>query len=64
MLPIVVSAGHSAAWDIDFHSATDTVDAAGLCCAEDTDHDSTDWVVPSTFARSLAEGWCADEYCF
>ena len=64
MLPIVVSTGHSAAGDVDFHSATSMVDAAGTDCAESPDHDSTDWVVPSTSAGSLAEGWCADEYCF
>ena len=64
MFPVVVFAGHSAAGDVDFHSATDTVDAAGLGCTKDTDHDSTDWVVPGTSAGSLVEGWCTDEYCF
>ena len=58
----MVSAGHSTAKDVDCHSATGTVDAAGTDYAEGTDHDSTDWVVPSTSARSLAEDWCADEY--
>ena len=62
MFPIVVFVGHSTARDVDFHSAADTVDAAGLGCAEGTDHDSTDWVVPGTSARSLAVDWCTDEY--
>ena len=57
MFPIVVSADHSAAEDVDCHSA------AGSSCAEGTDRDSTDWVVPRTSAGSLAEGWCVDEYC-
>ena len=64
MLPVLVSAGHSTAGDIDCHPAAGTVNAAGLGCTEGTDHNSTDWVVPGTFARSLAEDWCADEYCF
>ena len=64
MLPVVVSAGHSATEDVDCHCTTGTVDAAGSSCVEGSDHDSTDWVVPSTSAGSLAEGWCADEYCF
>ena len=42
MFPVVVSAGHSAARDVDFHSAADMVDVAGSGCAEDIDHDSTD----------------------
>ena len=58
MFPIVVSADHSAAGGVDCHSAVGTVDAEGI------DHNSTDWVVPGNSARSLAEGWCADEYCF
>ena len=52
----MVSADHSAAEDVDYQFA------AGSGCVEDTDHDSTDWVVPRTSAGSLAEGWCADEY--
>ena len=52
----MVSAGHFAAGDIDCHSA------AVLGCAVGTDHDSIDWVVSGTSARSLAEDWCADEY--
>ena len=64
MFPVVVSAGHSAAGDIDFHSAADTMDAASSGCAEDTNHDSTDCVVPGTSTGSLAEGWCMDECCF
>ena len=60
----MVSADHSTAGDVDFNSVADTVDAVGLGCAEDTDHDSTDWVVLVTSTGSLAEGWCADEYCF
>ena len=55
MFPGVVSAGHS---------AVGMVDVAGSGCAEDTGHDSTDWVVPGTSTGSLAEGWCTDEYCF
>ena len=43
-----MSADHSAAGDVDCHSTADTVGVAGLGCAEDTDHDSTDWVVPET----------------
>ena len=58
MFPVVVSVDQSAAGDIGFHSA------AGLGCAKGTDHDSTDWMVPSTSAKNLAEGWGADEYCF
>ena len=45
----MVSADHYAAEDVDCHSA------AGSGCAEGTNHDSTDWVVPDTFAGSLAE---------
>ena len=60
----MVSTGHSAAGDIDCHSAAGMVDVAGSGCAEGTDHDFTNWVVPSTSAGSLAEDWCADEYCF
>ena len=56
MLPIVVSADHSVAEDVYYQPA------AGLGCAKDTDHDSTDWVVPKTSAESLAEGWYEDEY--
>ena len=58
LFPIVVFAGHSVAKDVDYQSA------AGLGCAEDTDHDSTDRVVPRTSAESLAVGWYVDEYCF
>ena len=54
----MVSADHSAAGGVDCHSAVGTVDAEGI------DHNSTDWVVPGNSAGSLAEGWCADEYCF
>ena len=60
----MVSASHSAAGGVDCHSAVDTVDVVGSGCAEGTDHDSTDWVVPGTSAGSLVEGWCADKYCF
>ena len=56
MFPVVVSADHSAAGDIDYQST------AGSGCTKGTDHDSTDWVVPGTSARSLAEGWYEDEY--
>ena len=58
MFLVMVYDSHSAARDIDCHST------AGSSCAEGTDHDSTDWVVPGTFAGSLAEGWCVDEYYF
>ena len=64
MFPVMVSAGHSATGGVDCHSVAGMVDAAGLGCAKDTNHDSTNWVVPGTSARILAEGWCADEYCF
>ena len=57
MLPVVVSADHSATEDVDCHSAADSG------CAEGTDHDSTDWVVPRTSTRNLAEDWYTDEYC-
>ena len=50
MLPIMVSAGYSTVGDVGCHSA------AGSAYAEGTDHDSTDWVVPGTSARSLAKG--------
>ena len=62
LFPIVVSAGHFAAGDVDFHYVVGTVDAAGSGYAEGTDHDSTDWVVPGTSAKSLAKDWCMDEY--
>ena len=58
MFPVVVSTGHSAAKGVDCHST------AGSGCAEGTDHDSTDWVVPRTSIGNLAEGWCVDEYYF
>ena len=58
MSPVVVSAGHSAAGDVDCHSV------AGSSCAEGTDHDSTDWVVPGTSTGSFAKDWCADGYYF
>ena len=51
----MVSTGHSTTEGIDCHSAAGTVDAVGSGCAEGTNHDSTDWVVPDTFAGSLAE---------
>ena len=57
-----MSADHSAAGDVDCHSAADTMNAAGSGCAEGTDHDSTDWVVLGTSTRSLAKSWCVDEY--
>ena len=60
----MVSADHSTARDVDYHSAAGTVDVASSGCAEDTDHDSTDWVVPGTSIGSLAKGWCTDRYCF
>ena len=62
MFPVMASVGHSAAGDVDFHSAADMMNAAGSGCAEGTDHDFTDWVVPGTATGSLAEGWCMDEY--
>ena len=62
MFPVMVSADHSIAGDIDCHSTADTVDVAGLGCAEGTDHESTNWVVPGTSTRSLADDWCADGY--
>ena len=60
----MVSASHSAAGDVDCHSAASTVDTASSGCADDTDHDSTDWVVPRTSAGSLAKDWYMDEYYF
>ena len=51
----MVSAGHSTAGDVDSHSAAGMVVIAGSGCAEGTDHDSTDWVVPITSAGNLAE---------
>ena len=60
----MVSASHSAAGDVDFHSAVVTVDIAGSGCTEDTDHDSTDLVLPGTSAGSLAEDWSALGYYF
>ena len=51
----MVSTDHSAAGDVDCYFAADTMDAAGSGCAEDTDHDSPDWVVLGTSAGSLAE---------
>ena len=62
VLPVMVSAGQSAAGDVDCHSAASTMDVAGSGCAEGTDHDFTDWVVPGTSARSFAKGWCVNEY--
>ena len=59
-----MSAGHSTAGDVDSHSAAGMVVIAGSGCAEGTDHDSTDWVVPRTSTGSLAEDWCMDEYYF
>ena len=56
MFPVMVSAGHSTAGDVDCHSAAGTVDIAG------SDYDSIDYVVPGTSVRSLAEDWCADGY--
>ena len=56
MFPVVVTAGHSTARDVDCHSTAGMVDAAGLGCTEGTDHDFTAWVVPGTSAGSLAEG--------
>ena len=56
MFPVMVSADHSAAGDVDCHSTT------GSGCAEGTDHDSTNWVVPGISAGSLAKDWCVDEY--
>ena len=53
----MASADHSVAEDVDWHSA------AGSGCAKDTDHDSTNWVVPGTSVENLAEGWYVDEYC-
>ena len=61
---MVVSAGNSATGDVDCHSTAGTMDAASSDCAEDTDHDSPDWVVVGTSAGSLAEDWYVDGYCF
>ena len=58
------SASHSTTGDVDCHSTAGTVDVASLGCANGTDHDSTDWVVPGTSAGNLAEDWCVDEYYF
>ena len=58
----MVSTDHSAAEDVDCHSAAGMVDVAGSGCAEGTGHDSPDWVVLGTSIGSLAEGWCMDEY--
>ena len=60
----MVSVDHSAAGDVDCHSAADTLGTAGLGCAEGTDHDFPDWVVLGTSAGSFAEDWCTDECCF
>ena len=57
MFPVVVSADHPTTGDIDYQPA------AGLGCAEGTNHASTDWVVPRTSIGSLDEDWYADEYC-
>ena len=54
----MVSTDHSTAMDVDCHSA------AGSGCAEGTDHDSIDWVVPEISTGSLAKDWCVDEYYF
>ena len=54
----MVSADHSAIEDVDCQPA------AGSGCAEDTNHDSTDWVVLETSARSLIEDWYVNEYYF
>ena len=43
----MVSADHSAAEDVDCHSA------ASFGCAEGTDHDSTDWMVLGTSVKTL-----------
>ena len=50
MFLVVVSASHSAAGDVDCHFAAGMVDAARTYCAEGTNHDSIDWVVPGTSA--------------
>ena len=64
MFPIVVSAGHSTAEDVDCHSTAGTVDAVGTNYAKGIDHDSTNWMAPGTSIGILAEGWCVDECCF
>ena len=58
MFPVMVSADHSAAEDVDWYSA------AGSGCAGGIGHDSTDWVVPKTSAGSLVEDLNVDEYYF
>ena len=63
MFPVMVSAGRSAARDVDCHSAAGMVDVAGSGCVGGTDHNSTNWVVPGTSAGSLAEDWYVVEYC-
>ena len=47
MLPVVAFLDHSATGDMDCHSAT------GSGCAEGTDHDSIDWVVPEPLLEAL-----------
>ena len=54
----MVSVDHSAAEDVDWHSA------AGSGCAEGTNHDSTDYWVPETSVGNLAEDWYAYRYYF
>ena len=63
MFPVMVSAGHSTAGGIVCHFAASTVGAADSGCAEGTNHDSTDWVVPDTPIGSFAKDLCMDEYC-
>ena len=58
MFPVMVSAGHSTAGDVDCHSAAGMVDVASSGC------NLIDWVVPGTSAGNLAEDWYTDEYCF
>ena len=60
----MVSADHSAAEDVDCHSAAGIVDATGSGCAEGTNHDSTDYWVPETSVGNLAEDWYAYRYYF
>ena len=52
----MVPANHSAAGDVDCQPA------AGSGCAEGTDHDSTNRVVPETSVGSLAKDWYANVY--
>ena len=52
----MVSADHSAAGDVDCHSAAGTVDAAGSGC------DSTDLVALGASVGSFAIDWCIDVY--